>query len=271
MNEVMIKEYLELLGCPDAVKPCRENLFRIQQSHLEKIAYSNLPIFVSGYTPTLDIESLFNRIVRLRRGGYCFELNGLLAELLRSLGYGVTEFFARWHSGESAAIPMRRHRVLKVLCQDGTFLVDAGIGDVGPVTPLEYLPGVLQERGFRSYILEKDDLLGMTFAVEAPEGRSITYSFTEDPHYPQDFEYANYFCSASLTSRFRQKLIIHRQSADTQYFIAESDGIDPRRKFCIREKGVLSSISIDSKEMMQQILEDSFYLHYNVEEMPEIK
>ena len=82
MDKVMIKEYLELLDCPDAVKPCRENLFRIQQSHLEKIAYSNLPIFVSGYIPTLDVESLFNRIVRLRRGGYCFELNGLLFRLL---------------------------------------------------------------------------------------------------------------------------------------------------------------------------------------------
>ena len=116
MTDSMAKAYLERIGCPDAAAVSRENLFRIQSAHLETVPYSTLTIHATGKEPDLTPDALFDRIVTKKSGGYCFELNGLLADLLRTLGYEVVEYFARWHFGEKNPVPMRRHRVLKVCC-----------------------------------------------------------------------------------------------------------------------------------------------------------
>ena len=135
-NEDQITAYLERIGCADSRAVSKENLFRLQKGHLAAVPYTNLTIYQTKQEPSLCTEALFEKIVLKRMGGYCFELNGLFAELLRSLGYEVAEYFARWHFGESDPVPMRRHRVLKVTCPDGVFVVDAGVGCLCPTTEM---------------------------------------------------------------------------------------------------------------------------------------
>ncbi len=211
MTEAMLERYLERIGCKVDARPSADDLFALQRAHLLSIPYENLDIFYGNGTVTvLDEESLFNKMVNGPRGGYCFELNGLFACLLRALSYDVTEFFGRWHRGESDPYPMRRHRVMKVVLDGESYLVDAGVGSACPLAPLYFRENIIQERNGANYRIVRDPVLGFAVQFETAAGFSNFYSFSEDPHLPQDFVYAHYYCSTFPDSPFRKHLFAHR-------------------------------------------------------------
>ena len=107
-----------------------EYLRKLQLAHVTAVPYENIDI-LRGTPLKLDDDSLFDKVVLRRRGGYCFELNGILAWLLRALGFGVTEYMGRFLRGE-VGVPMRRHRVLKVEAADGVYMCDVGVGAKAP-------------------------------------------------------------------------------------------------------------------------------------------
>lgn len=226
MTDVMIQAYLGRIGCQDLTGVNRENLFRIQEGHLKHIPYENIDIFQgAGMTP-LETDYLFDKIILGHRGGYCFELNGLLGELLRSLGYKVEEYFARWHFGEPDAVPMRRHRILKTTADGEEFLVDAGVGCLCPLQPLEYRFDLIQHRNGANYRLVRDAALGCVVQTETPDGFVPFYSFVTDPHFPQDFIYVHYYCSSAPDSVFRTKLMAHIYTDTGRKRIEEAPAAD---------------------------------------------
>ena len=80
--------YLERIGLAgETPEPTAEWLDRIVHAQLTHIPFDAMDCWGRGITPSLAIEDLFNKIVRHRRGGYCFELNSLFCAFLRSLGY----------------------------------------------------------------------------------------------------------------------------------------------------------------------------------------
>ena len=113
------------MECPVLpVQADRELLSEIMYRYAAAVPYENLDI-LAGIPLSLEEADLYDKIVLRHRGGYCFEINGFLTAFLRSLGYEVTEYMARYLRGESG-IPMRRHRVLAVTCTDGSrWIVDA--------------------------------------------------------------------------------------------------------------------------------------------------
>ncbi len=235
MTDCMISEYLALLGCADCRAVNVENLCRLQRAHLEKIPYNNFDIYFSGTVPKLDTESLFEKIVRQKRGGYCFELNGLYTQLLRTLGYHVEEYFARWHFGGNDSVPMRRHRICKVVCEKKSFISDVSIGSAGSVIPFEFEFDKVQSRRVRDYRFVRDEKLGVLLEAKSENAWVPYYSFTLDPLYPQDFEYANFYCASCPDSVFRKKFFMHRQSEDVQYYIEDLQQPGVPFNFCIRK------------------------------------
>lgn len=271
MTELMIKTYLERIGCPDARDVCRENLCRLQKAHLASVPYTNLTIRATGHEPSLAMDDLFERIITQRRGGYCFELNGLFGELLRSLGYGVTEYFARWHFGEQDPVPMRRHRVLKVFCGGEAFLADAGVGCLCPTTPLNFQFDVVQQKNERNYKLVQDAGLGIVVLTETPDGFVPYFSFTTDPHFPQDFNYVNYYCAMHPDSSFRQKFFMHRLTDELQIQILDRSEGQPERMLKIRRiaDGSVETTPVADKAQLQQILKERFGIVCATEELPD--
>ena len=270
MTDQMVAEYLYLLECSDCRALCRENLERLQRAHLEKIPYNNLGIYVSGTVPSLDEQELFNKIIRQKRGGYCFELNGLFTQLLRSLGYEVEEYFARWHFGGSDAVPMRRHRICKVVCDDREFISDVSIGSAGSVIPFDFTFDTEQERAVRNYRFMHHKMLGILLETKTSDGWVPYYSFTQDPHYPQDFEYANYFCAANPDSVFRKKFFMHRQTENVQYYIEDLQQSGVPFNFCIRKsKDEIEKTVVESSSHLQELLEQYFDIFCSISELPE--
>ena len=202
METVKVKKYLERIGMelPENVVPDSAFLRELQFAHCTHIPYENLDI-IRGIPLSLDEDDLFRKVVEERKGGFCFELNGLFAWLLRQLGYKVTEYAARYLRGESG-IPMRRHRVLKVEAEDGVWCCDAGIGEVCPRYPVRLAEGVEQPQLGECYRFDRDDFLGWVLMdLHKGEWRRF-YSFTEEPQLPQDYDALCVYCEKSQKSPF---------------------------------------------------------------------
>ena len=109
-----IKAYFDRIGLelPEKIVPDSELLRKLQFAHCTTVPYENVDM-IRGIPTSLEPDALYKKVVENRRGGICFELNGAFGELLRALGYGVTDLAARYLRGENT-IPMRRHRVLMV-------------------------------------------------------------------------------------------------------------------------------------------------------------
>ncbi|MGH9603726.1 MAG: arylamine N-acetyltransferase family protein, partial [Terriglobales bacterium] len=77
--------YLARIGSLPPLSPDPQSLSQLQLAHLMAVPFENLDVHL-GREISLDEELFFDKVVRRRRGGFCYELNGLFAALLRQLG-----------------------------------------------------------------------------------------------------------------------------------------------------------------------------------------
>src|SRR4030088_2574695 len=127
MDEQALQQYLRRIGAQRPTAPTHEALRDLHARHLLAVPFENLSIHL-GEPITLSEESLFDKIVLRRRGGFCYELNGAFAGLLGALGFGVS-YMAAGVFGEGGALsPLFDHMVLGVEA-GGPWLADVGFGD----------------------------------------------------------------------------------------------------------------------------------------------
>src|SRR5689334_10616650 len=152
-----VHAYLDRIGYRGAIEPTFETLAALQRAHLLAAPFENLDIGL-GRPIVLDHGLLFDKIVTRRRGGFCYELNGLFAELLRALGFHVTRLAAGVARADGEFGPEFDHLTLLVRepNQSGTqWLVDVGFGDSFRA-PLRLADGLEQPQDGRAYRLDRD-------------------------------------------------------------------------------------------------------------------
>ncbi|MGH2613995.1 MAG: arylamine N-acetyltransferase family protein [Thermomicrobiales bacterium] len=132
--------YLERIDFQEPATPSAAMLRSLSLAHLLTVPFENLDIHL-GRPIVLDERRLFDKIVHQRRGGFCYELNGLFAALLRELGFGVTRLAAQYPRPDGRPAPEMDHLVLLVRAvdSDAPLLVDVGAGDDSLSDPLRAL------------------------------------------------------------------------------------------------------------------------------------
>ncbi len=123
-----IDQYLRRISYAGAPRPDSETLRALHWAHMHTVPFENLDIQL-GRQIVLNESDLFEKIVTKRRGGFCYELNGLFAFLLRSIGFGVSLLSARVYEGNESFGPDFDHMALLVDAADSRFLADVGFGD----------------------------------------------------------------------------------------------------------------------------------------------
>ena len=200
-----IDDYLERIGYRGGREPNAANLDALVRAHRFAVPYETLDIWRGRHT-TLATEALYDKIVVRRRGGYCFELNGLFAWLLRELGYNVREYFGRWHLGEQMDVPKRRHRVVVVaLPGQPNLIADVGIGMPFLVGTLPFVLDATRKVGLQTYRIVRDPTLSAVVEVRKRDGTwTRVFSFDTAPQLPLDFAYVHYWCETHPSSDFRR-------------------------------------------------------------------
>jgi len=201
-----VTAYLTRIGIQEQPAPTVETLFTLQRSHLYTVPFENLDIHL-GQPIRLDPTSLFDKIVRRRRGGYCFEVNGLFAPFLERLGFEVRRLSASSANDDGTFLNPFDHLALMVRTVDDpetAWLVDTGWGD-GPLEPLCLRSWAEQERSGRVFRLRPE---AMYFVLEeklASLDWLIHYRFDLTSHHLDEFEGMNHYLQTSPDSMFTQK------------------------------------------------------------------
>jgi N-hydroxyarylamine O-acetyltransferase len=201
--------YLARIGYDGPVAPTRAALAALQLLHVQAIPFENLDP-LSGRTPRLDLPALVDKLVRSRRGGYCFEQNHLFKAALEAFGFEPVPLIGRvlLNSPEDAQTP-RSHMLLHLACEGEELVCDVGFGGQVLTGPMRLVSGLEQQTPHEPYRLEQDGQLWSLRALVAGEWR-LLYRFTLSPVWPVDYQVANHYVSTHPSSHFVQRLGVAR-------------------------------------------------------------
>ena len=198
------ESYLQRINYTGSLTPGIELLKQLQLAHLLTVPFENLSIHIKEPI-VLQYELLFDKIVRQRRGGFCYELNGLFSALLNRLGFNSVMLPAGVANNEGEFSPDYDHMTLMVLLEE-RWLVDVGFGDSFR-RPLLIDNRDPQFQGNCSYRI--DDEENYFILNEKKEGGDWKpqYRFTLKSSRLNDFEDMCNYNQTSPDSHFTQKRI----------------------------------------------------------------
>jgi N-hydroxyarylamine O-acetyltransferase len=223
MDSAEVDAYLRRLGIEHPVSPTVDVLRELQLRHLQTVPFENLSIHL-GEEIVLEEKRLLDKVVGARRGGFCYELNGVFGALLSTLGFDVRLLAARVYGAEGRLGIPYDHMALRVRTVDGgEWLADVGFG------AHSHYPLAFEARG------EQVDPAGVFRIVEAgPDaagvrgghdvaqaadldvvmGGSPEYRLERRPRVLGDFVAGAWWHSTSPASHFTQSLVCSRVTED---------------------------------------------------------
>lgn len=212
-----LDSYLERIGYDGAREPTLATLVAVQTAHLAQIPFENIDVRL-GRPVSLDLEALQAKLVRSRRGGYCFEQNTLFAAVLRDLGFAVETLEARVRPARAREPLPRTHMLLRVLVAGRSWLADVGFGGDGPLEPVAF-DGTASETSGGAYRIEREprEIHVLQWRWRG-EWRDL-YAFSLSPALPVDFAVANYFTSTHPDSIFVRTLTAQCSSSDGRHIL----------------------------------------------------
>jgi N-hydroxyarylamine O-acetyltransferase len=211
-----IAAYLERIKYRGPLEPNPATLRELHKAHMLAVPFENLDIHL-GREIALDERRIYSKIVERRRGGFCYELNGAFANLLRSLGYDV-EMLSAGVARESGGFgPPFDHMALLVRL-DERWLADVGFGDSFR-EPLRLDEPGEQAQEWGAYRIRRD---GERRTLERREGDlwKPQYRFTLQPYELADFAEMCRYHQTSPESSFTQRRTCSLATADGRITLA---------------------------------------------------
>ena len=207
--------YLQRLNYLGPTEPNAKTLRQLQLAHLQAVPFENLSIH-SGEPIVLNDQALFEKIVVRRRGGFCYELNGLFASLLRELGFKVTMLSAGVANAAGEFGPEFDHMTLLVTAPnapDEHWLADVGFGDSFN-EPLLLDVRTAQHRGARTYRLDAVEDRLMLLQQENDGDWVAQYRFSLEPHEYPDYSEMCVYHQTSPESHFTKAPVCTRITSE---------------------------------------------------------
>lgn len=254
-----IHGYLQRIHYRGSLEPTLETLRALHEAHLLAVPFENLSIHL-GQPVVLQEEKLYEKIVQRRRGGFCYELNGLFSWLLRRLGFQVSLLSASVAREEGGFNPPFDHLTLLLHGLDGAdWLADVGFGDSFR-SPLR-LEAELEQRESdgQVYRLTQEDGAGAGGADKnywfmqrlGEHDWEAQYRFTLQPYTLADFTERCQFHQTSPESHFTQKRVC--SLATPQGRITLSDW-----QLITTIQGERTERALNSQEEYSAVLADAF-------------
>ena len=208
-----VKAYLARIGYSGMVRRDLETLTAIHRAHLSAIPYENLDIHLGRSLP-LGAGHAFDKIVSSRRGGWCYEMNGLLAAMLQELGFDLYLAAGAVRREKFGDKTIGNHLV--VIAQlERPYLVDVGFGD-GPLDPIPLAEGRYMHGSFE---------IGLERQCEWWRFRNHTAAAGESFDFkeqPRDIDWFQEKCTELQTSPesgFTKTTVLQRRLPDRIYVL----------------------------------------------------
>jgi N-hydroxyarylamine O-acetyltransferase len=190
------------------------------------------------------------KLIGARRGGYCFEQNGLLQRVLVALGFEVEALIARvvWMAAPDAPPRPRSHMVLRVTIEGQPWLADVGFGGCVLTSPIRFDSTEAQPTGHEPYRLTPRGR-ELRLSVDLGDRWAPLYDLSLEPQIDADFEAANWFTSTHPSSHVRHRLGIGRTTPQARHNLLNN------RLTIRRPDGSAERRSLDISELEQTLAE----------------
>jgi N-hydroxyarylamine O-acetyltransferase len=247
--------YFARIGYRGPREATRATLFGLHQHHTRAIPFENLDVLL-GRPVRLESESIAQKLIRDRRGGYCFEQNALLRDALRALGFRVTPLIARvrWQKPDDVPTPPT-HMLLQVGVEGRDFIADVGFGSKSLAVPLELQldreqPGSLEPRR----LVQRGSVI-VQQTRDGEEWKDL-YAFRLEEAPSVDFELGNWFTSTHPESHFKLNLVAARMGDGCRYALLN-------REFTTRyADGRVEKRDLTTPDELLAVLADTFGLRF---------
>lgn len=204
-----IDAYFARIGHAGSREPTLETLREIHRLHPQAIVFENLNPLMR-WPVKLDEASIQQKLLRGGRGGYCYEHNLLLMNVLKTLGFEVRGLAARViRNGEEDEITPRGHMLMSVTVESQPYLVDVGFGGATLTGPIRLEPGLEQPTAHEPYRLTKTNGHFMLQQKVRYVWVSL-YRFDLQEQFLPDYEMANWYMSSHPDSHFLYTLAVAR-------------------------------------------------------------
>jgi N-hydroxyarylamine O-acetyltransferase len=251
-SDLDLDAYLARIGARAPLAPSLEGLTVLHRAHCAAVPFENLDVLL-GRPIALDLPALEAKLVRGRRGGYCFEQNTLFKAVLETLGYRVTSLAARVRVGATGIRP-RTHMLLRVDLPEGPFVADVGFGGDGLVHPIPLAEGSETWVGRNGHRLRRECDLWVLQGNAGGDWADL-HAFTLEPHYPVDFEMGSHFTSTHPRSAFVLNLVVQRSWPERRVILRNRDLV-------VREDGTSTGTTIRDPEHLLEVLANVFGLTF---------
>jgi arylamine N-acetyltransferase len=203
-DAVDVAAYFGRIGYRGPAEPTVETVHALVAAHNGSIPFENLDPLLGIPVADLGAAALADKLVRRRRGGYCYEHNGLMGYVLDALGFGVERLAGRvvWMNPDGP-LPAQTHQLLSVSVPgvDGPLLVDVGFGGQTLTSPIRLEPGPVQETRHEPYRI-RDHGDGYQLEAEINGEWQPLYMFNTRPQPRIDLEVGSWYVSTHPKSFF---------------------------------------------------------------------
>jgi N-hydroxyarylamine O-acetyltransferase len=235
-----LSKYLARIGYEGEVHTDVATLTQLMQKQLRSIPFENTEV-QSGRIPSLIPEDIYTKIITNRRGGYCYEINGIFAMSLSAIGF-------EWYFAGARPMfyPMRRpktHMVVIVRVEGKDYLCDTGFGGYALRAPIEIVEGKVVQDGDR-------------FGLELIDGEYVLSSFVQDEWQRQygfalqpqewiEFSLANYFNATHPDTIFTQKKLAIMQTPNGRKILVDNE-------LKLIEEGILEKLEVEYESALKE-------------------
>jgi N-hydroxyarylamine O-acetyltransferase len=213
--------YFERIRWVGTTSPSLQTLSGILRAHMMSIPFENLDVLL-GRPVRLDLESVEGKLVRARRGGYCFEHATLFAAALEKLGFQPVRHTARVVLFAPRAASPRTHMILTVPLPDGNFILDPGFGAFAPRVPVPLTDGSQVRADHEVHSLVRDGRYWMLQTRVGDKNVDAWVSTLEEDNLV-DFEMGNYFTSTHSRSPFVNRIMMRALTSDGRVTVMNRD------------------------------------------------
>ncbi|MEV4433146.1 arylamine N-acetyltransferase [Streptomyces sp. NPDC049585] len=264
-DELDVDAYLGRIGFTGERTATLATLRRLVRAHTTSIPFENVHAVLGRPLP-LDLASLQERIVRRRRGGYCFEHVLLLAAALERLGFEVDGISGRVTLGSGRWTPAT-HAMLVVRSTDDDrhWLCDVGFGG-GPTEPVELADGAeVDADGWRFRLERRPGTLVDAWWLHqhGPDGWTDRHTFSLAPRYPIDYVMGSHYVGTHPRSPFVKRIFAQRFTG------TEHHQLDATTWTTIRPDGSRTSKEIAPSEL-GQVLKETFDIALEPDELAQL-
>ncbi len=215
--DVDLAAYCRRIGHTGAMPPTLQTLQALLELQPAAIAYENIDVLMDR---GIDIApaAVNDKLITRRRGGYCYEHNGLLKRVLTAIGFRVEGLAARVQWMAPAGSPPRRrsHMALRVWLEGVPWLADAGFGSCVPTAPLRLDTVAPQPTSHETFRVIPCHGALLVQALIGQVWRPL-YELAGDPQLDSDYEPLNWFAARHPTSHFRDSLKVARTTPEARH------------------------------------------------------